>query len=339
MLEVPEACELKGSIDAGMAVLTAIAAEDARALLDEYGLPGFRSVEGIPAGSVNSNFAVHLDDVRLFLRIYEEQDRAGAERETAMLERLAAAGVPTPAPLRRTDRTFVSSVRGKAAALFPWLEGTIRCQVGVTPEDARCVGEALAHMHVVGAGERHDKGRFELADLMLRLDRIGASGDALFAPLVPSLREALRAAADTRDPQLPRGLTHGDLFRDNVLWKADGQLAAMLDFESACDGTYAYDLMVTVLAWCVGDDLDGHLGQAMMSGYDAVRPLSARERQGLWAEASFGALRFTITRITDYAMRSGAEGPRVVKDWRRFMMRFDKLRMLGAAGFRAWIGA
>jgi hypothetical protein len=59
----------------------------------------------------------------------------------------------------------------------------------------------------------------------------------------------------------------------------------------------------------------------------------------LWAEASFAALRFTITRITDYAMRTDAAGPRVVKDWRRFMRRFDELRELGSAGLRERIGA
>jgi homoserine kinase type II len=339
MLEVPGASEVKGSIGSAMAVLTAIEADDARTLLDQYAVAGFQSVEGIPAGSVNSNFAVHLDGKRLFLRIYEEQDRAGAEAETAMLERLAGAGLPTPAPLRRTDGAFVSTVRGKAAALFPWRDGTIRCQASVTSEDARRVGEALARVHVAGAGETRDGGRFQLADLLLRLDRIEGSDDLLFAPLVPSLRVSLRAADAARDPGLPRGLTHGDLFRDNVLWKPGGHLAALLDFESACEGTYAYDLMVTILAWCVGDDLDGRLARAMVAGYCGVRPLGEEERRALWAEGAFGALRFTITRITDYAMRTGATGPRVVKDWRRFMMRFEKLQGLGVDGLRERIGA
>jgi len=322
-----------------MAVLTAITADDARALLDEYGVPGFQAIEGIPAGSVNSNFAVHLDAGRLFLRVYEEQDRAGAEGETAMLERLSSQGVPTPAPLRRTDGGRVSTLRGKPAALFPWREGTIRCQAGVTPADARLVGGALARVHLAGVGERRGAGRFGLADLLARLDRVENGGDAVFAPLAPSLREALRGAEAARDAGLPGGLTHGDLFRDNVLWSPDGGIAALLDFESACDGTYSYDLMVTVLSWCVGDDLEVRLARAMTAGYDEVRPLGERERRGLWAEACFGALRFTVTRITDYAMRTGAEGPRVIKDWRRFMMRFDKLRTLGPGGFRERIGA
>ncbi len=125
---------------------------------------------------------------------------------------------------------------------------------------------------------------------------------------------------------------HGDLFRDNVLWDMDDGLAALLDFESACAGTYAYDLMVTILAWCVGDALDVRLARAMREGYEKVRPLRDDERRGLRAEGAFAALRFTITRITDYAMRTDAAGPRVVKDWRRFLMRYETLCALDESG-------
>jgi homoserine kinase type II len=321
-----------------MAVLTAITENDARALLRAHGLGELRAIEGIAAGSVNSNFALDAGGVRLFLRVYEERDEAGAIRETAMLERLASAGVPTPAPLRSLDGRHVSTVRGKPAALFPWRSGSMRCQAAVTRDDARHVGEALAQVHGAGAEQKPEAGRFGYQDLVARLDRIAASADATFVHVARLLRDALERAHGERDTLLPRGLIHGDLFRDNVLWHADGRLAALLDFESASDGTYAYDLMVTILAWCVGDDLDGGLARAMREGYESVRPLSEAERQGLAAEGSFAALRFTITRITDYAMRASAEGPRAVKDWRRFMMRFEKLRAMGAAGLLRALG-
>jgi homoserine kinase type II len=77
----------------------------------------------------------------------------------------------------------------------------------------------------------------------------------------------------------------------------------------------------------------------MREGYERVRPLSEAEKRGLHGEASFAALRFTITRITDYAMRTGAAGPRVIKDWRRFLKRFEKLEALGGEGLRRLLGA
>ncbi len=321
-----------------MAVLTAITEEDARTLLAAYGLGPFRALEGIAAGSVNSNFALQSSERRVFLRIYEERDLAGARAETAMLERLASRGVPTPAPLRRTDGALVSVVRGKPAAVFPWRSGGMRCQAAVTPADARRVGEALARVHVAGRDEACDAGRFRFEDLLARVDRIDASADPRFTPLVAPLRERLEQARAARDPRLPRGLTHGDLFRDNVLWDDRGDITALLDFESACEGTYVYDLMVTVLAWCVGDALDPRLAAAMCAGYEGVRPLSPAERRGALAEALFAALRFTVTRITDYALRTSDAGPRVVKDWRRFDARYHALSSLGPAGLLGALG-
>jgi homoserine kinase type II len=320
-----------------MAVLTAITDDDARALLATYGLGPQQALLGLAAGSVNSNFAIDLDGRRLFLRVYEERDRPGAVAETAMVSRLASAGVPTPAPLRRLDGALVSDMRGKPAALFPWRPGDMRCQASVTQADASQLGEALARVHVAGASEARDASRFRYEDLLARLDRVAGSGDARFAAMVPSLRDALASAHAARDPELPRGLIHGDLFRDNVLWEG-ARLAALLDFESASDGTLAYDLMVTVLAWCVGADLDASLARALREGYERVRPLEAREWDGLAAEGAFAALRFAVTRITDFAMRAAPGGPPPAKDWRRFMMRFDKLRLLGTAGLREVLG-
>jgi homoserine kinase type II len=321
-----------------MAVLTPVSPDDARLLVTAYGLGALESVEGLAAGSVNSNFAILAGGTRVFLRLYEEQDLAGATHETAMLERLAAAGVPTPAPLRRVEGGRVSVVCGKPAALFPWRDGSMRCQASVTPHDTRLLGEALARVHLAGAQERCPAGRFRFEDLLVRLDAIQGSADAELSAMAPRLRVALARALADRDPALPRGLTHGDLFRDNVLWDASGGISALLDFESACDGTFAYDLMVTVLSWCVGDDLDPSLAFALRQGYETVRPLGEAERHGLLAEGRFACLRFTITRITDYAMRANAAGPRVVKDWRRFMMRFEKLQALGQEGLSRVLG-
>jgi homoserine kinase type II len=92
------------------------------------------------------------------------------------------------------------------------------------------------------------------------------------------------------------------------------------------------------LSWCFGSDLQPDLARAMCAGYRRVRPLSASEIAAVLVEGSFAALRFTITRITDYGLREQTAGPRVVKDWRRFQARFDRLQSLGATGLRRALG-
>src|SRR5262249_55209820 len=62
-----------------MATYTDLKLPEAREVGTEFGLR-VAEVVAVPAGSVNSNYRFVLDDGRtLFARIYEEQDRTGAE--------------------------------------------------------------------------------------------------------------------------------------------------------------------------------------------------------------------------------------------------------------------
>lgn len=317
-----------------MAILTAPTDEELRALAEAYALGGLREARGLEAGTVNTSYLLELDAGRHFLRIYEEQGPEGAAREARVLGHLAAEGVPTPAPVVGRDGAAMRLVCGKPAALFPWVEGEILCQRRVTPEAAAVVGGALARVHLAGhaPGAALDGGRFGPVELAARCARIAGSRDPEARALEGELRDAVLAFDARRRRDLPAGLVHGDLFRDNVLWHRDRcSIAALLDFESAHDGPFTYDLAVTLLSWSYGDALDTAIARAMVEGYRAVRPLTEPEAAALHDEAIFATLRFTITRITDDAIRVG-------KRWQRFVERRRALEALGPTGFREALG-
>jgi homoserine kinase type II len=321
-----------------MATYTQLTLEQAQGIGAVFGLD-VAEVTGIPAGSVNSNYRLKLaDGTPIFARVYEEQDRAGAEGESRLLDHLARNGVATPRPLPRKDGagfTFLLEVpragdlgAERAVALFPWRGGEILCQARVTPEVAHLVGEKLAEVHRAGSTFPEPRpGRFRVSDLRVRLDRIAEAEDPKLRAMADPIHAALDRAERARDPHLSHGIIHGDLFRDNILWESE-RLVALLDFESACDGSWVYDLMVTVLAWCYGSDLDEALARAMFRGYASVRQLSSSELAALGTEGRIAALRFTVTRITDFAMRTGL-GERVTKDYRRFWARHERIVSLG----------
>ena len=156
------------------------------------------------------------------------------------------------------------------------------------------------------------------------------STDTLARVLAEPLRDAVIRLDRKRRADLPRGLVHGDLFRDNVLWH-EGRIAALLDFESAHKGPFAYDLAVTILSWSFRDTFDFDVARAIVAGYREVRELEESEREALYVESVFAALRFTITRITDEAIRVG-------KKWQRFVARREAIEQLGPAGLREALG-
>lgn len=335
-----------------MALLTPLPLDDARRIGAAYGLDVERVV-GIPAGSVNSNYMLGLrDGGRAFVRIYEEQGATAAAAEARLLDHLAARGVRTPRPLRLAPRAqsgeratpndagspaFLTERAGKPVAVFPWIEGRSLCQARVTPGAARRVGEALASVHLAGTGYAGaPASRFALPDLDARLRSVMAR------PLPAALRAdverlaSVAARAATFPPLDDDGVIHGDLFRDNVLWNDAGEVVALLDFESASRGSFVFDLAVTALAWCYGDRLDPDLARALGAGYASVRPLAPRERERLFDAARLAAIRFSITRVTDFELRPAGSG--VYKDYRRFVARLDAVECLGPSGLLDLLG-
>lgn len=306
-----------------MATFTTLSDDDAKALCEACGLGALVRVIPIPEGSVNSNFRLQVErEGEWFVRIFEEQGDEGARYDRALVSHLAARGVPTPAPLSTSFR-----VAGKPVAVFPFVRGTPTCQRAVDGRRAAALGRALARVHRGGEGfPLRRAGRFRIEDLFARLPRIAAAADPELAAMAKVIDAELTRWTGLRTPAVPEGVIHGDLFRDNVLWRAEmgegyDEIAALLDFESASDGRFVYDLAVTVLAWSMADAFDGEIAAAILAGYEEVRPLEPIEREAFRAELAIAALRFTTTRITDYAMRGG-EG-RVMKDWRRFYRRFE----------------
>ena len=126
-----------------------------------------------------------------------------------------------------------------------------------------------------------------------------------------------------RRSDLPHGVIHSDLFKDNVLWQ-NGSIVALIDFESASEGPYLYDLMVTLLAWCYSDHLEPALVTALLNGYADVRPLTEAEHRESAVEAALACLRFATTRMTDYSLRT-APGATPVRDFRRFLSRLAEV--------------
>ena len=317
-----------------MAVFTPLSPAEAALVARAHGLGAVSAITPIPAGRVNSNFFLDTDAGRRFMRIYEEQEADGVAYEWALLDHLGEAGLPVPARVAGPAPGAVR-VAGKPVALFELVGGEMSCQAGVSKARARALGGFLARCHAAAAGFGwRRRSRFDLGRVAERLAGVPREGE--LEPVVGRLGAVLAEVREGWPVGLPRGPVHGDLFRDNVHWEGDAIVAA-IDWESAADGLFAYDLAVTILAWCFGDAFEWGLAAALVDGYEAIRPLEAREAAELRRMLLAAAARFTVTRITDFHLREGV-GERVHKDYRRFLARLEALAAHDAAALAARLG-
>lgn len=324
-----------------MARLTRLDDADIGALAAAFGLGEVSGWGEIPAGTINSNHWVEAGGRRWFLRVNEGKSEAEVRYEAELVSELAARGVATPRPVVTVagGEPLVAH-RDRWVSVFPWVTGSQRELGEVAPADARAVGAALARLHRAGAGlggRFARDGIYTTADIAARVEAIAAdpraAGDPALAAAVAAAGEEMAWLAGRADERAraPRGIIHGDLFRDNVLFAGDGQIAALLDFEQASLGARIYDLAVCLNAWCWVDDVQPALFAALAGGYAAHRPLEPVERDLLWVELRAAAVRFTVTRITDVYL-PGADLPG--KDFRRYLARLQRWRQIGAAGVR-----
>jgi homoserine kinase type II len=322
-----------------MAPFTSLSAADAAVIADAFGIGAVQRCRPIPAGTINSNFALVTATGRWFLRINEGKDEADVRYEAELVAELQVRGVATPVPRTgRTGRPYVVH-RDHYVSLFPWVEGRHREAAEVGSADAEAVGVALARLHRAGDGlaERFARAGIYTFELIAERYRgFAASADPALAPAIAAIGDEIGWQAQQRSAReaAPHGIIHGDLFRDNVLFDAAGQ-ATLIDFEQASVGSLVYDLAVCVNAWCYHRDFDLALAAAMVRGYQRERPLGAAEVAALPGELRRAAMRFTVTRITDVYLR-GTHQPG--KDFGRYLHRLERWRAFDAADLRARLG-
>lgn len=284
-----------------MAVYTSVSAERLDSFLAGYDAGRLLSAKGIAEGVSNSNFLVETDQGRFILTLYERRiDIAQLPWFLGLMEHLADSGLPVPRPIRDRAGNALQQVAGKAACLIEYLPGVSVSHP--TPAQARAAGEALARLHVAGAGyaatRSNDLGpawwRDTAADLGPRLDSIAGGLQALVA-------DGLAAVANWPD-DLPRGVIHADLFPDNVL-VLGSRVTGLIDFYFACTDLLAFDLAVLHAAWAFAADGSAPLpdhADALFAGYESVRPLTDAERAAFPLLGQGAALRFLLSRAHDW---------------------------------------
>lgn len=290
-----------------MAVYTHLASQDLAALIGAYDVGELVSAKGIAEGVSNSNWLVETSGpdgagARFILTMYEKRTDPGElPFFLGLLDHLAAKGCAVPATIHDSDGAASRTLDGKALALIEYLPGI--SPDTPSPAQAHAVGAALARVH--RAAEDYQGHRANDLDVRACLAIFERCGETRLARIDPELPQWLGAGREVvaRWPQnLPRSIIHSDLFPDNVLMLGE-RVTGLIDFYFACDDMMAYDLAVTHAAWCFdrsGTKFARDIGQALVAGYESVRPLERSERDALPLLAQGACLRFVASRAQDW---------------------------------------
>jgi homoserine kinase type II len=280
-----------------MSVYTVVERDELETFLRNYTLGDLVDYQGISAGIENTNYFVTTSDKPLVLTLFENHSADELGYFLDLMAFLAEHEVPSAHPIADNEGHYLRELNGKPAALVMRLSGSNVEQ----PNTAQCtaLGQALGKLHVAGqsfSGKReNDRGPHWWH----------TTRDAVFEKLPTDERslldEELTFQRGHRFDNLPRGVIHADLFRDNALFEGDS-LTGLIDFYYACNDVLLYDVAVTLNDWCSRDDgsLDPTKSRAMLDAYKQIRPFESEEVDAWPVMLRAGALRFWLSRLQDH---------------------------------------
>jgi homoserine kinase type II len=309
-----------------MAVYTDVGDDELEAFLAEYDVGALDSFKGIAEGVENSNFLVETNRGLYILTLYEK--RVKVEELPfflGLMDHLAAKGIRCPVPVKGRDGKTLRTLAGKPAALVTFLKGVWPRRIA--PLHCQLLGSAMASFHL--AGQDYPLKRANALAVNGWKDLFGkvkANADSVVPGLAAEIEGELADVAARWPKNLPAGVIHADLFPDNVFFLGEG-LSGIIDFYFACQDSFAYDLAISLNAWCFEPDSSFNITKArgFLNAYSKVRPLEKAELAALPLLARGAALRFLLTRLYDWLNRS--EGALVKpKDPREYLkkLRFHR---------------
>lgn len=291
-----------------MAVYTVLSGEAIARLIEPFDIGPLLDFEGVAAGIENTNYFIrtgppncssedHTAPTQEFvLTIFEHINTEQLSFYVELTTLLNHHSLPVPCPIQDIHGAAIHSIRGKPVLIVPKLKGAHPSQ---TPSIELCanLGATLAQIHVATRAHAFNYSSNR------NLSWIKQCADSLRPQLNTDdqslLAELPRFHRRTEEhPDLPQGIIHGDLFRDNALVEGH-QIRGIIDFNSAGYGYLLMDLAIAANDWCskAGGQLDPNRLKAMTASYQRIRPIT-NDEETLWNDfLRIAAMRFWVSRL------------------------------------------
>ena len=284
-----------------MAVYTKINNTELRAFLSQYSLGDLISFSEIAVGVENSNFLVQTTEGQFILTLYEKRvNPDDLPFFLGLLSHLSENNFVCPVPVEKKDGRILNDLNGRPATIVTFLEGT--SPEVITVAHCKALGASMAKLHRAGTNFKiHRENSLSVKQWRPLLDSCDLLNKPIYIKLYNELNEEINWLEKNWPKGLPIGIIHADLFPDNVFFLGNF-LSGIIDFYFACTDFLAYDLAISINAWCFDSDetFNAKKSKALVDGYQTQRPLSSNEIAYFQVLARGSAIRFLLTRLYDW---------------------------------------
>jgi homoserine kinase type II len=289
-----------------MAVYTKFEDADFIAILNQFDIGNFVAAKGIAEGVENTNYLLTTTKNKFILTVYEERvNESDLPFFVELMQKLSLQNVPCPEPIFAKNGGAILKHNGKILTIVSFLNG--KSPTLIKNNHVEQIGKYLAKIHNASTQVVLTRNNALSLDFwQSSIAKLDEKADANFAGITAKIQNAFAKIQNNWPIDLPSGVIHADLFPDNVFFEEDKSgaesLSAILDFYMACNDIFAYDIAITLNAWCFESDYSFNITKAsrLLNAYNAERNLTEAEKQALPLLCAGAALRFLLTRLHAY---------------------------------------
>tara|TARA_Y100000768_G_scaffold386283_1_gene374319 strand:+ start:368 stop:1318 length:951 start_codon:yes stop_codon:yes gene_type:complete len=283
-----------------MAVFTKISNQEIQVFLKDYAIGNLISFEGIVKGTENTNYKIITSKDQYILTIFEK--RVQPEDLPFFMDlqnELAANGFNCPIPIKNNKKSIINKFKEKKAVIISFLQG--ENLNNVIPEHCYELGLKIAEFtnitKNINLSRPNSLGYEKWVSIYENFKNIK---DEAYQEYFEILSKELNFLKNNWPINLPTAIIHADLFIDNVLF-IKNKISGIIDYYFSCNDFIAYELALTINAWCFNEDLTfNHENfNALIMGFNNKSSLSVKEKNSMNILLRGAAVRILVTRLYD----------------------------------------
>ena len=286
-----------------MAVYTKLSQSDVQQIIKSYNLNKLDSFIPIEEGIENTNYVINVDGKKYILTIFEkrvkEQDLPFFCELILMLNK---SGFKCPRPLLNNKNNPISSFKNKKLTILTFING--KSKENLTTSDCKLIGIEAGKLHnLTSKYEIKRSNALSMGSWRKMFENIKDNCGKIHKDLPLLIESNLKDIEKNWPSNLPSGIIHADLFKDNIIFDKN-VVNGIIDFTFSCNEFYAFEIAICFNALCF-DGLKNNLSfnvtkaKKFIDGYSSQRKLNDKEKDSIKVLSQGAALRFLLTRVFD----------------------------------------
>ena len=286
-----------------MAVYTKLDAKDINKILEDYSIGKLEKFDPIEEGVENTNYKILVNKKKYILTIYEKRvDKKDLPFFCTLTTELHKKNFKCPLPIKNKKNEMISDFLNKKITILSFIEG--ESKISLNENESYKVGLETSRLHTItNEINLYRKNSLSVESWQKIYEEIKLIHKNKNDFKLKFIEKNLNKIEKNWPKNLPKGIIHGDIFIDNIIFQG-GSINGIIDYTFACNDFLAFDIAICLNALCFeqsGDNYDLNILNAknFLKGYIKNRSLENSEIQNMQVLCQGAAMRFLLTRLFD----------------------------------------